>query len=157
MKICNTSQLTTHAEWNRRWIQLYNNGTLKCYDSCFANHLVFRHDLISLHVSADDLVYPDGVSGKPWIISVGLKERGEKLLLEADCEECMERWAESMTQSLTTNSMNEGESPVYYELMESPVEDKSKGQLLLFTCPTATLDLTSHQGSTTGSYSQIII
>ena len=107
VKICNTSQLTTHAEWNRRWIQLYNNGTLKCYDSCFANHLVFRHDLISLHVSADDLVYPDGVSGKPWIISVGLKERGEKLLLEADCEECMERWAKLMTQFLNPNFKNE--------------------------------------------------
>ena len=103
----NSSQLTAHVKWSRRWLQLYSNSILKCYDSCYAEQLVFRYDLISLHVSADDLVYPDGVSGKPWIISVGIKERGEKLLLEADCKECMERWAELMTRSLAANIINE--------------------------------------------------
>ena len=145
----NASQLTPHIEWNRRWLQLYSNGILKCYNNYNADQLVFRLDLISLHVSVNDLKYPDGVSGKPWIITVGIKERGEKLLLEADCEECMERWAELMTQSVSTDSMN-GESPAYYELMESTIETKPKGKLPLFTSSTASLDLTSHQGPTTG-------
>ena len=143
----NSSQLTAHVEWSRRWLQLYSNGILKCYDSCYAEQLVFIYDLISLHVSADDLVYPDG--GKPWIISVGVKERGEKLLLEADCEECMERWAELMTRSLDTGFMN-GESLAYYELMESPMDPSSKGQLHLFTSASTPV-LSSHQGSRPGS------
>ena len=95
----NTSHPTPHIDWNRRWFELYRNGILKCYDSCYADHQVF-----SLHVSVNDLMYPYGMSGKPWIISVGMRERGEKLLLEADCEECMERWAELMTQSVSTES-----------------------------------------------------
>ena len=106
-KLANSkSHLTPQVAWKRRWFVLYSDGTLKCYDTCYAKQLEF-----SLHVSADDLVYPDGMSGKPWIISVRAEERGEKLLLEADCEECMERWAELMKRPSIGNKLTLGLKP----------------------------------------------
>ncbi|KAI6655531.1 hypothetical protein LOD99_2030 [Oopsacas minuta] len=99
----NFSNIRPHVNWARRWFQLHKNGTLMCYDSFYADQLLFTFDFKSLKVSRRDVMYPDGGSGKPWIISVGIRDLEETILLEVDCEECMEKWAELILDSLTQN------------------------------------------------------
>ena len=96
-----TKQSGLDVDWTRKWFQLSNTGILRCYNSCYADQLVFEVDLQSEHVSHDDVIYPASEYGKPWILSVMRRERGEKLLLEADCEECMERWVQEIQISLS--------------------------------------------------------
>ena len=101
----NSSQVRPRVNWNRRWFLLHRNGMLLCYDSYSANQLMFEFDLQSLCVSHDDVIYPDAGSNKPWIISVLLRNQdGKRLLLETDCEECMEKWAQLILESLTHRS-----------------------------------------------------
>ena len=101
----NSSQMRPVVSWNRRWFRLYRNGMLVCFDDYSAHQLMFEFDLKSLCVSHDDVMYPDAGSGKPWIISVLLKNQdGRRLLLETDCEECMEKWARLILGSLTHKS-----------------------------------------------------
>lgn len=104
MKVFDASstQLKPRVSWNRRWFLLHSNGMLLCYDSYSANQVMFEFDLKSLCVSRDDVIYPESGSDKPWIICVLLRnQNGRRLLLETDCEECMERWAQLILESLT--------------------------------------------------------
>ena len=114
------------ADWTRRWFLLNNTGILRCYDSCYADHLVYEIDLQSEHISHDDIIYPASEYGKPWILSVMRKERGEKLLLEADCEECMERWTQFIQTSLSVISGNGKNSNMLSISIESYLVSKPK-------------------------------
>ncbi|KAI6650668.1 hypothetical protein LOD99_7719 [Oopsacas minuta] len=123
----NTEQQELNNDWERRWFQLHNTGVLKCYDSYNADQMVFRIDLKSIHVSRDDVIYPVSIPGKPWIVSVGMRERDEEMLLEADCEECMERWAQLILKSLSMEPNNVKTSKSdYYEVMEQAEQAKPK-------------------------------
>ncbi|KAI6650667.1 hypothetical protein LOD99_7718 [Oopsacas minuta] len=123
----NTEQQELNNDWERRWFQLHNTGVLKCYDSYNADQMVFRIDLKSIHVSRDDVIYPVSIPGKPWIVSVGMRERDEEMLLEADCEECMERWAQLILKSLSMEPNNvETVGDGIYEIMLSPVGSNAK-------------------------------
>ena len=112
------------ADWTRRWFQLHNTGILKCYDNCYADQLVFEIDLQSEHVSHDDVIYPASEYGKPWILSVMRRGREEELLLEADCEECMKKWAKFILIFLSTEVGNV--ETLYYEPMDQISQARPK-------------------------------
>ena len=120
----NTKQRKLNADWTRRWFKLINTGILRCYDSCYADNLVYEIDLQSEHISHDDIIYPASEYGKPWILSVMRRERGEKLLLEADCEECMKKWAKFIHIFLSTEVGNV--EKLYYESMDLNSRAKPK-------------------------------
>ena len=119
-----TKQQGLDTDWTRRWFRLHNSGILKCYDNCYADQLVFEVDLQSEHVSHDDVIYPASEYGKPWILSVMRRERGEKLLLEADCEECIKKWTKFILTFLSTEVGNVNE--LKYESMKPISQEKPK-------------------------------
>ena len=119
-------QKVLDACWTRRWFQLNKKGILRCYDSCYADHLVYEIDLQSEHVSHDDVMYPASEYGKPWILSVMRRGREEELLLEADCEECMERWAQFIQASLTDLSENGKNSDIFSKSIDLHLVSKPK-------------------------------